>query len=65
MYFEIYRKRGKGWEYLGKVNRTDSLKAAHYASYVYHIKVVGVRPEDSQDKILVHRLNSVALLSYA
>jgi len=51
MSFEVYRKRGKSWEYLGAYDATDSRKAALRASYVHNIKVVGVRPEYSRDKI--------------
>ena len=65
MRFETYRKRGNGWEYLGIVDRKDSLHAAYAVSYVQNIKVVGVRPEDSRDKIYTHRLKNVASITYA
>lgn len=60
--FETYRKRGRGWEYLGlrHISKDDpdpSRKAARETSYVHHIKVVGIRPEDSRDKLWVYRFN--------
>ncbi len=65
MNFEVYRKRGKGWEYLGEYDRPDGIKAAHQASYIHNIKVVGVRPAGSLIPLAVYRLKYVALLSYA
>ncbi len=60
MNFETYRKRGKGWEYLGiQRNAVDSRAAALRAGYIQGIKVVGVRPEGSRDKIYVHRFTYV------
>jgi hypothetical protein len=61
MNFEVYRKRGRHWEYLGVYDKMeDSNKAARKASYIHNIKVVGVRPEGSRDKILVYRFQYVA-----
>jgi hypothetical protein len=62
--FETYRKRGKGWEYLGVRSARDSRSAALSTGYVNHIKVVGVRPEDSRDKIQVFRFKYVPELHH-
>lgn len=61
--FEIYRKRGRGWEYLGIMNGRTSRIAALDAGYIHNLKVVGVRPEDSRDKILVYRFKYVPTLT--
>lgn len=66
--FETYRKRGRGWEYLGlrHISKDDpdpSRAAARAASYVHNIKVVGIRPEDSRDKIWVYRFKYVMTLT--
>lgn len=68
--FETYRKRGRGWEYLGlrQVSVKDpdpSAKAARSASYIHNIKVVGIRPEDSRDKLLVYRFKHIHTLTSA
>ena len=59
--FEVYRKRGRHWEFLCVYTlMKDSNEAARRTSYVYNLKVVGVRPEGSRDKILVYRFQYVA-----
>lgn len=64
MNYETYRKRGKGWEYLGiRRHCRDSRSAALQTSYVHNLKVIGIRPEDSKDKILVYRFKYVASLA--
>jgi hypothetical protein len=63
--FEVYRKRGRNWQYLGTYRNATSRGAASAAAYAHNCKVLGVRPEDSRDKILVHRFVYVPLLSYA
>ena len=66
MRFDVYRKRGKGWEliYLN-LEAKDSLQAAYQASYTRNLKVIGVRPSDAPVNLFVHRLKHVASLSYA
>lgn len=66
--FETYRKRGRGWEYLGlrHISKDDPdppRAAARAASYVHHIKVIGIRPEDSRDKLWVYRFIYTCTLS--
>lgn len=64
MNFETYRKRGRNWEYLGiRTGVENSRSAALQTSYVHNLKVVGIRPEDSKDKILVYRFKYVASLA--
>lgn len=57
--FEVYRKRGRGWEYLDIYHETDSRKAARHAGYVHNLKVLGVRPESSTIKLQVFRFQYV------
>src|SRR6185437_2311576 len=53
--WETYRKRGRHWEYLGCIWAESDRGAALMTGYIQHIKVIGVRPEDSRDKIRVFR----------
>ena len=64
MTFETYRKRGKGWEYLGTRRSANSRSAAQQAGYVHNLKVIGVRTEYSRDKILVYRFQYVPQLHH-
>lgn len=61
MRFETYRKRGRSWEYLGTRDAETGRGAAQMTGYVHNLKVVGVRPEDSRDKILVYRFMYVPM----
>jgi len=63
MNFEVYRKRGRYWEYLGVNNAADSEKAARRAGYVHNLKVVGVRPDGSNAKLFVYRFKHVPTLT--
>lgn len=65
MQFDVYRKRGRNWEYLGEYDATDSRKAALRASYAHNIKVIGVKPAYSNAKLFVYRLQHVATLTSA
>lgn len=53
--FEVYRKRGKHWQYLGSYDATDSIKAARKAGYIHNCKVLGIRPADTSLPLFVHR----------
>lgn len=53
--FETYRKRGRHWEYLGCIDAESSRGAALMTGYIQHIKVIGVRPADTSEKLIVHR----------
>lgn len=53
--WETYRKRGRGWQYLGTRQAETMRGAALATGYVHHIRVVAVRPEDSRDKLYVFR----------
>ena len=63
--FDIFRKRGKGWELIYKnAPYNNSRQAALGASYCQNIKVVGVRPSDCEAlKIQVFRFKYVASLA--
>lgn len=65
MQFEMYRRRGRHWQYLGERTAADSIKAARTTAYVHHLRVVGVRPAGSLDRLYVYRFKHVPLLSYA
>ena len=60
MMWETYRKRGRHWEYLGLREAMNDVVAAHKTSYAHNIKVIGIRPEDSRDKIRVFRFKHVS-----
>jgi len=64
MNFETYRKRGKGWEYLGVVSAETCRDAAQMIGYIHNLKVIGVRPEDSRDIIQVYRFLRVPELHH-
>lgn len=53
--FEVYRKRGRGWQYLGEYYAEDSNKAARAAGYVHNCKVLGVRPAGTNINLVVYR----------
>jgi len=53
--FEVFRKRGKAWQYLGTYDGKDSVVAARKAGYIHGCKVLGIRPADTQCKLFVHR----------
>ncbi len=55
MRFEVYARRGKGWQYLGIYEASTCRVAAHNAGYAHSRRYLGVRPEDSLDTLLVHR----------
>ena len=54
MSFEVYRKRGRGWQLLTTVNASSSLKAALRVQGTYGGKKFGVRPEYSHAKLFIH-----------
>jgi hypothetical protein len=55
MAFEIYTRKGHGWQYRGIAYGNDSLEAATAAHKHYRSNIVAVRPEDSRDKKLIYR----------
>ncbi len=55
MRWETYRKRGRHWQYLGLRSAESDRGAALMTGYSQHCRVIGVRPEDSRDKIRVFR----------
>lgn len=59
MNFEVYRKRGKHWQYLGEYTALSSHGAALVAGYIHHIKVLGTRPANSRIGLIVHRFKYV------
>lgn len=61
--FECYRKRGKGWQYLGTYEGEDSHKAARKAAHIHNLKVVGARPSDTNVKLFVYRFENVPHLT--
>ncbi len=65
MGFEVFRKRGKHWQYLGVYHEVDSQRAARKAAYVHNVKVLGVRPECTHCKLLVYRFPYVPTLASA
>lgn len=65
MGFEVYRKRGRHWQFIGRYIAEDSLKAARHASYVHNLKVVGVRPEGSLVKVFAYHFRFVHNLTSA
>jgi len=63
MRYETYRKRGRGWEYLGERDANSMRSAALHTSYVHNIKVIAVRPAGSRDKKYIYRFKYVASLA--
>lgn len=55
--FETYRKRGRGWEYLGCRKAESDRSAALITGYVQHVRVVGVRPKDARIPIRTFRFD--------
>lgn len=64
MKWETYRKRGRHWQYLGLREAESDRGAALMTSYSQNIKVIGVRAEDSRDKIRVFRFKYVAMVHH-
>ena len=54
MKFEVYRKRGRGWEMLTTVSALDSIEAARRVKESCGGRKFGVRPEYSLAKLFVH-----------
>lgn len=63
MDFEVFRKRGKHWQYLGTYWGKDSSEAARKAGYVHNCKVLGVRPAGTPCKLFVHRFQYTPTLT--
>ena len=62
--FETFRKRGRGWEYLGERDARDSRSAALQTGYVHHLRVVGIRVADTPGKLQVYRFIHVPELHH-
>lgn len=62
MQFEVYRKRGKGYQLLATVRESDSRRAAIHVGYVHGCKSLWVRPADSNAKLIRHKFNSTPFL---
>jgi hypothetical protein len=58
MRFECFARYGNRWSYLGTVEAKDSRLAALRMQYVHNRNVWGIRPEGSQDKMLIYRITS-------
>lgn len=59
--FEVFRKRGRGWQYLGEWEATDSKKAGRLASHYRRVRTVGVRPAGSSAEMFVYRFKLMPL----
>jgi hypothetical protein len=60
---EVYRPRGKGWQYLGTYSARSDKGAALDAGYVHNLKVIGTRPADTDLPLRVWRFKYVPLLT--
>jgi hypothetical protein len=61
--FETYRKRGRGWQYLGDRYAKTMRGAALMTNHCDNAKVIACRPAGSRDKIYVYRFANVASLT--
>lgn len=61
--YEVYRKRGKGWQYLGIYGHYTMRAACLDAGYVNSCKILKARPEGSRDKFYIFRFDYVPLLT--
>jgi hypothetical protein len=59
MRWECYVKYGRHWSYHGIREAQSNRGAALMTGYVAGRKVIGIRPEDSRDKIQVFRFRHV------
>lgn len=55
MNFEVFRKCGRGWQYLGEWNAVDSRAAARIVNKSRRFRVIGVRPAYSTVNLYVYR----------
>jgi hypothetical protein len=62
--YETYRKRGRGWQYLGERSAATMRGAALQTSYVENCRVVAVRPAGSTDKRYVYRFAQPAAVHH-
>jgi hypothetical protein len=63
MSFEVYRRRGRGWQLLDIRRARDSRGAALMSGYAHNCRVLGVRPEYSGAKLFVYRFKHVPSLT--
>lgn len=56
MSFEVYRRRGHGWQLLTTVSASSSISAAKAVKRTHGGRKFGVRPEYSHAKLFVHNV---------
>jgi hypothetical protein len=54
--WEVFARRGRGWQYIGVFPGPTSRLAALAANLACGRKWFGVRPDGSRDKLFTHRI---------